>query len=196
MATELQLRRGTDSEHTSFTGAVGEVTVNTTNESLHVHDGATAGGFEQMRSDASNCENDVITNDMLSLNPNDGEIKKAINATGSAPIYACRAWVNYDGVSNSIRASENVSSVARTSTGTFVVNFATAMQDANYSAQLATSGVEGQEWFREAHTIFRGPSNSDAAYVGPNTTSFGVRIDRNRKERNDNPRYICVAVFR
>ena len=46
MAKLLKLRRGTSTQHTTFTGAEGEVTVNTTNDSLHVHDGATAGGRE------------------------------------------------------------------------------------------------------------------------------------------------------
>ena len=45
MATQVQFRRGTTSEHSSFTGAVGEVTVDTTLDTLRVHDGSTAGGF-------------------------------------------------------------------------------------------------------------------------------------------------------
>ena len=45
MAKKLQLRRGTTSQHSSFTGAVGEVTVDTDKDSLVVHDGSTAGGF-------------------------------------------------------------------------------------------------------------------------------------------------------
>jgi len=44
MATQVQFRRGTTSEHTSFTGAVGEVTVDTTLDTIRVHDGSTAGG--------------------------------------------------------------------------------------------------------------------------------------------------------
>ena len=54
MAKLLRLRRGTDTQHTTFTGAEGEVTVNTTNDSLHVHDGATAGGTELAKADLSN----------------------------------------------------------------------------------------------------------------------------------------------
>ena len=42
---EVKLRRGTDTEHSSFTGAEGEVTVDTTNDTLRVHDGSTAGGI-------------------------------------------------------------------------------------------------------------------------------------------------------
>jgi len=45
MATELKLRRGTTSQHSSFTGAEAEVTVDTDKNTVVVHDGSTAGGF-------------------------------------------------------------------------------------------------------------------------------------------------------
>jgi len=45
--TTLQLRRGTTADNATFTGAVGEVIVNTTTNSLVVHDGTTVGGFAQ-----------------------------------------------------------------------------------------------------------------------------------------------------
>ena len=44
MAKRLQLRRGTTSEHGSFTGAIGEVTVDTDKDTIIIHDGSTAGG--------------------------------------------------------------------------------------------------------------------------------------------------------
>ena len=46
MAKQLQLRKGTATEHNTFTGALGEVTVDTTNKTLRVHDGTTAGGTQ------------------------------------------------------------------------------------------------------------------------------------------------------
>ncbi|NBP55889.1 hypothetical protein EBU71_05020 [bacterium] len=54
MPTQLQLRRGTTVQHSSFTGAVGEVTINTTKKTAVVHDGSTAGGLELLRADMSN----------------------------------------------------------------------------------------------------------------------------------------------
>lgn len=45
-ATQIRLRGGTATEHATFTGAAREVTVNTTNNTLVVHDGTTAGGHE------------------------------------------------------------------------------------------------------------------------------------------------------
>ena len=64
------------------------------------------------------------------------QVKTATNASGAAPIYACRAWVNFDGTTSpgTIRASGNVSSVTKNNTGRYTVNFSTAMPDANFSA--------------------------------------------------------------
>lgn len=45
MSIEVKLRRGTSTDHASFTGAVGEVTIDTTIKTLKVHDGVTVGGI-------------------------------------------------------------------------------------------------------------------------------------------------------
>ena len=50
----IQRRRGTATEHGSFTGLAGELTVNTTRNSVHVHDGSQAGGHELAKIDLSN----------------------------------------------------------------------------------------------------------------------------------------------
>ena len=50
MAKLLKLRRGSTSDHSSFTGAEGEVTVDTTKDALVVHDGSTAGGHPVAKS--------------------------------------------------------------------------------------------------------------------------------------------------
>lgn len=49
MARQIQLRRGTTAQHATFTGAVGEVTVDTDKDALVVHDGVQAGGFPAAR---------------------------------------------------------------------------------------------------------------------------------------------------
>jgi hypothetical protein len=68
------------------------------------------------------------------------------NPVGSAPIYGCRAWVNFDATRDSsgatnalntnrfIRSSGNVTSVKKDSTGRYRVTFTTPMLDANYAA--------------------------------------------------------------
>ena len=82
-------------------------------------------------------DNSVVTNAKLSLSANDSNIKTAINAGGSAPIYACRAWVNFNGTSTvSIRSSGNVSSISDNGTGNYTVNLSTAISDGNGAAQV------------------------------------------------------------
>ena len=44
MATAIQRRRGTAAQHSSFTGLAGEITIDTTNNTVVVHDGSTSGG--------------------------------------------------------------------------------------------------------------------------------------------------------
>ena len=68
-------------------------------------------------------------------------ITGALNATGSAPLYACRAWVNFNGTGTvAIRASGNVSSITDNGTGDYTVNFTTAMPDTNFN--VVTTGNE------------------------------------------------------
>ncbi len=71
----------------------------------------------------------------------------AVTKSTTLPIFACRAWVNFngnsvDGTNCAIRASGNVSSVVRTGTGQFTINFATDMPDTNY-VMIGSSGNDG-----------------------------------------------------
>lgn len=54
MATQVQFRRGSSADTSGFTGAVGEVTVNTDIQTVVVHDGTTAGGHPLLKQDGSN----------------------------------------------------------------------------------------------------------------------------------------------
>ena len=63
MSKLLQLRGGTTSEHSSFTGALREVTVDTTKDTLVIHDGSTAGGFPLPRTAAEVVA--LISNDAI-----------------------------------------------------------------------------------------------------------------------------------
>ena len=55
------------------------------------------------------------------------------SASGSAPVYACRAWVNFNGTGTvAIRASGNVSSITDLGLGDYQVNFTTAMPDVDF----------------------------------------------------------------
>lgn len=69
------------------------------------------------------------------------KLRDALNATGNAPVYACRAWVNFNGEGVvSVIASGNVSSVTDNGVGDYTLNFATLMPNANYS--ISSSSTE------------------------------------------------------
>ena len=96
MAKLLKLRRGTTSQHGSFTGAEGEVTVDTDKETLIVHDGSTAGGHPVAAEDMANVSSSAIagrlSNDSLAVGkiaagtlPSDVKIADA-NVSGNLTI--------------------------------------------------------------------------------------------------------------
>jgi hypothetical protein len=109
--------------------------------------------------------------------------------SGTAPIFMCRAWCNFDGTTgsgNTIRASGNVSSVTRGATGRYVVNFTTAMPDADYSTTLSArpdSDILADVWIEPA------------SITGYLTTSFGIRA-ATAGPSAANHGLICAAVFR
>ena len=162
MATRLQLRKGTTAEHSTFVGANGEVTVDTTKKTLVLHDGVTAGGkplptlesgkvpLNQLTDSttstkgivqlATQSEVNTGTNNTKAMTPNtlsDG-VRTLMSVTGSAPMFACRAWVNFNGTGTvAIRSSGNVSSITDNGVGDYTVNFTSALSDVNY----ALSGI-------------------------------------------------------
>jgi hypothetical protein len=70
---------------------------------------------------------------------NAGNLKFNSGYGSAATAYGCRAWVNFNGTGTpAIRASGNVSSITDVSAGYYVVNFTTAMPDANYAAVVTT----------------------------------------------------------
>jgi hypothetical protein len=103
--------------------------------------------------------------------------------SGAAPIYGARAWVNFNGTTSpgTIRASGNVSSVTRISTGRYTVNFATAMPDADY---CPVGGVRQQFW---------GTTGGAGSYT---TTSFNWEVSSGEGLTYRNIDAIAISVFR
>ena len=113
-------------------------------------------------------------------------IAGALNASGSAPIYACRAWVNFNGTGTvAIRASGNVSSITDNGVGDYTVNFTTAMPDANY----AVAGM--------AHALAssNGTLQLNASSVAPAAGSLRVGVITPANASFD-PTHVTIAIFR
>lgn len=115
-------------------------------------------------------------------------VRNALNATGSAPVYACRAWVNFNGTGTvAIRGSGNVTSITDNGNGLYRVNFATALQDANYAVTIATNN-DTDSSIRNTIVSIR-----PAIY---STTQVGVLMYDNGGNVNIDRSIVCVSVFR
>ena len=136
-------------------------------------------------------------------------IKGAINASGDAPIYACRAWVNFDmsdtsntnplsfentnatnhGDANSagetlcaIRGSGNVSKVVRNGTGDHTITFTTPMVNANYCATGSAGNTTTD------------PSNENLSCVP--VDEYSVRVESySTGSTAIDQNYVMVAIF-
>ena len=130
---------------------------------------------------------DKIETDSLSSTLNAPTATALSTASGSAPSYSARAWVNFNGTSTvAIRASGNVSSITDQGTGRYSVNMTNALTDTNY-AFVGSAGPNG--------------SNPNAYFTGPNgdftlnasTFCFDIRNDGASLVDQS---WVCVAVFR
>ena len=99
-------------------------------------------------------------------------IPNVLNASGAAPIYACRAWVNFNGTGTvAIRGSGNVSSITDNGTGDYTINFATALPDTDYAVAFAINSSTTSSALRQA--VIRASSSGD----NPTTkTASALRI--------------------
>jgi hypothetical protein len=122
-------------------------------------------GTEQMRIDSSG---------VLSFNSGYGS---------AATAYGCRAWVNWNGTGTvSIRGSGNVSSITDDGTGSYTINYSTAMPDQNYAA---IGGAVNSSSFL---TCITSASNNQVASIGLRvTTDGGSLVD---------PNFAYYAIFR
>jgi hypothetical protein len=114
----------------------------------------------------------------------EAQVKTATNATGDAPIYACRAWVNFNGTGTvAIRASGNVSSITDHGVGDYTVNLTTAMPDENFAVSGSAGSVASTSWDR----IMSPYSISSSTVRVRITNSQANLLDEN---------YVAVAIFR
>ena len=152
MTKQVQRRRGTATQHTSFTGAEGELSVNTTNKSVHVHDNVTAGGFEAARADMDN----VTSSSILT----------------AAGITATTTELNYvDGVTSSIQTQ--LDGKAGTASPTFTGTLTTANLTATGTTTLAGASTSADITFGDNDkAIFGAGSDLQIYHDGSNNSSY------------------------
>jgi hypothetical protein len=122
-----------------------------------------------------------------------------------APIYACRAWVNFDGTNafspnpstSAIRDYGNVSSIYENATGNYQINFATAMPHSNYAvAAFGTNNANSNITF----PTFGGPYGTSPAGAARSTyqQTGSVRVyftDPHNYTGGIDKETVTVAIF-
>ena len=205
MAKLLKLRRGTTTQHGSFTGAEGEVTVDTDKDSLVVHNGSTAGGFPIARSpatagtvgtsevvqvdankDASGFRNITVTGDITAA----GELDAAtLDISGNADIDGTLEAdaITVDGTALNEYISDTVGAMVGSNTETGI---AVTYEDSDNTLDFSITSIPGVTFTGDV--IFTGDAatitfdkstddlifedNAKAIFGGSGTTPDGLEV--------------------
>jgi hypothetical protein len=177
MSTQIQYRRGSSAQTASFTGALGEITVDTTNKVVVVHDGATAGGFAGVSTTATQ----TLTNKTLSgavltgtltANSGVGSSGQYLESTGSGV-----RWSTIDATSiqNGTSAMTVIASggniranVAGATNTTFTAT------EANVSANLTCTASTGLGTAPTSAAVTIGGNETASSWT---TSGIGLRIN-------------------
>ena len=109
--------------------------------------------------------------------------------SGTAPLYMCRAWVNFNGTvatPSTIYGSGNVSSVTNSATGNYIINFTTAMPDINYSYSIGN----GSDASSATYSFLNGTHSGGAKAVG------SINIQLFNQTTNVSRTDVCVTIIR
>lgn len=189
MATILQLRRGTTVQHSSFTGAVGEVTVDTTKDTVVVHDGTTAGGFPLAK------ESDI--SGFITLSDISGGTGLDYNSsTGVFDIDSTVATKTY--VDTAVAGKDNTDEITEGTTNLYFTN-----TRARGAVSVTDSGGDGSLSYNSGTGVitYTGPSASEvrahfSAGTGITLTSGAIAVDSTiaTKTYADNAATTAVAA--
>lgn len=154
MSRQIQIRRGTADQHKTFTGAQGELTMDTTNNTLRLHDGATPGGVALARADAVTAAAPIPDN-------YDFVIESWISADNNTWYRKYKSgWVEQGGYVSIGKVAAGVATTA-------IVQLPLAMANSEYYVQTSASGPD---YFNRLFASF-GAKTSTNFYVGVRNVS-------------------------
>ena len=157
--------------------ASGQINLNDTTGSIQLN------GSDVLTFDSSG---NVTVPNNLTVTGTPPSIAALSTASGSAPSYSARAWINFNGTGTvAIRGSANVSSLTDNGTGDYRINLTTAMADTNYSVVTSAN---------EFATYFNGGLRNSMCYI-VSTSVCGLACNYVNGSSSD-VEIACLAVFR
>ena len=141
---------------------------------------------------------EIFTNNVVQATVTAAGLLQFNSGYGSAATaYGCRAWVNFNGTGTvAIRASGNVSSITDGGTGSYIINFTTAMTDANYNAVASVNpGLIGNNFTSSVNIASSiTPLSNNQNDVTPTTSALSISTLANITATDY--KYVCVSIFR
>jgi len=127
----------------------------------------------------------------------DSDALSLFNASGSAPVYACRAWVSFNGgtspAAGTIQGSGNVSSVTDNATGQATINFTSAMPNADYAVAGICTGYSNYNSTLMVLASANGSGNQQP--TTKTTSAVKVNFGHSNTVVNTDVGYLTVAIF-
>ena len=150
MGRKVQLRGGTALEHTSFIGDVREITVDTTNKTVRVHDGVTYGGIALAKESVTTDHATRITRIEA-----DGTVDGSITYKINAAINALKDGVNID-----VDTLKEISDAINDTSSTAAVNLANSI--VSLRNELKNGATTNADSFKEVEDLLTAVNNEIA----------------------------------
>ena len=171
MSSQVQFRRGTTTQNNAFTGAQGEITVDTDIKTLRLHDGSTAGGGATV---VTLTATQTLTNKTLSTSSTwaGNAVGLTYGGTGSS-LTAAAGAVAYSGSSGLALNSPGTSGQLLQSAGAGVpiwVNASSLTTGTATNATNATNIAGGSA----GYLVYQSDTNT-TAFIAPGTSGYVLR---------------------
>ena len=189
MATQVQFRRGSTAQNDAFTGAIGELSVDTDLDLIRVHDGSTPGGFSMVG----------VTNTQTLLNKTLGNTTITGNSVIDSTANISGANIAATGT---LTATGNITGANLILTGIVSVNSSNAAQAITNAAGNGVGNIGSSSTY--FNTVFAKATSaqyadlaemyvSDAIYQPGTVVSFGGTYDVTRTETSGDVRVAGVV---
>jgi cytoskeletal protein CcmA (bactofilin family) len=206
MATQVQFRRGSTAQNDAFTGAIGELSIDTDLDLIRVHDGSTPGGFSMVGvTNTQTLLNKTLGNTTITGN---SVINSTANISGAniAATGTLTATGNISGANiaatGTLTATGNITGANLILTGIVSVNSSNAAQAITNAAGNGVGNIGSSSTY--FNTVFAKATSaqyadlaemyvSDAIYQPGTVVSFGGTYDVTRTETSGDVRVAGVV---